>query len=229
MDISNKIQILRKDKGISQEELAEKLSVSRQAVSKWETGAAMPDIDKIVILSEIFNVTTDYLLKDIDTFGNKDIFVEKNINNTKKYNNNKILFLQIATIINILTLIITIFLWYEYQNNVLILLSFLFNIISFIIFYITINYKKDINSKLENKKLWFIKLNVWFVLFVPLSVLYNLLNSTYISPIPILVFKNISDNMFINYTFMISKFIVFLIIYILSCSYIIKNIKNNKF
>ena len=50
--------------GWSQEELAEQLGVSRQSVSKWELGAAIPDLDKILRLSQLFGVTTDYLLKD---------------------------------------------------------------------------------------------------------------------------------------------------------------------
>lgn len=56
--------MLRNQNGWSQEELAEKLNVSRQSVSKWETGTSIPDLDKIMLLSEIFGVTTDYLLKD---------------------------------------------------------------------------------------------------------------------------------------------------------------------
>lgn len=64
MAISDKILNLRKENGLSQEAFAEKLGVSRQSVSKWESGAAMPDIDKIVSISEIFGVTTDFLLKE---------------------------------------------------------------------------------------------------------------------------------------------------------------------
>lgn len=64
MILSEKILILRNQNGWSQEELAEKLNVSRQSVSKWEVGASIPDIGKIMLLSEIFGVTTDYLLKD---------------------------------------------------------------------------------------------------------------------------------------------------------------------
>ena len=62
MHIGEKIQALRKEHDISQEQLAEKLFVSRQAISKWETGESMPDVDNIVRLSSIFNVSTDYLL-----------------------------------------------------------------------------------------------------------------------------------------------------------------------
>lgn len=64
MSLSEKIFDLRKKAGLSQEALAEKLGVSRQAVSKWETGEAIPDVSKIILLAELFAVTTDYLLKD---------------------------------------------------------------------------------------------------------------------------------------------------------------------
>ena len=64
MTIAEKIAALRKGKGWSQEELAERLGVSRQSVSKWESGASIPDINRILELSRIFDVTTDYLLKD---------------------------------------------------------------------------------------------------------------------------------------------------------------------
>ncbi len=64
MIFADKIIRLRKKNGWSQEELAEKMNVSRQAVSKWEGAQAIPDINKIIQLSELFSVTTDYLLKD---------------------------------------------------------------------------------------------------------------------------------------------------------------------
>ena len=64
MILADKIIRLRKKNGWSQEELAEKLQVSRQAVSKWEGAQSLPDLEKISILSNLFGVTTDYLLKD---------------------------------------------------------------------------------------------------------------------------------------------------------------------
>ena len=64
MILADKIMNLRKKKGWSQEELAEKIQVSRQAVSKWEGAQAVPDLEKILMLSKLFGVTTDYLLKD---------------------------------------------------------------------------------------------------------------------------------------------------------------------
>ncbi len=64
MKISDKLIELRKGKGWSQEEFAEKLDVSRQAISRWENGTALPDAHNIVRISKLFNVTADYLLND---------------------------------------------------------------------------------------------------------------------------------------------------------------------
>ena len=64
MVLADKIIALRKAKGWSQEELAEKLDVTRQSVSKWEGAQSMPDLERIVKMSELFGVCTDYLLKD---------------------------------------------------------------------------------------------------------------------------------------------------------------------
>jgi len=64
MIFSEKLAILRKNKGITQEALAEKLNVSRQAVAKWESGQAYPDISNLIQISNLFNVTVDYLVRD---------------------------------------------------------------------------------------------------------------------------------------------------------------------
>lgn len=64
MILADKIIKLRKKNGWSQEELGEKMNVSRQAVSKWESAQTIPDLEKILQLSNLFGVTTDYLLKD---------------------------------------------------------------------------------------------------------------------------------------------------------------------
>lgn len=64
MILADKIIRLRKKNGWSQEELADKMQVSRQAVSKWESAQAVPNLEKLLLLSSLFGVTTDYLLKD---------------------------------------------------------------------------------------------------------------------------------------------------------------------
>lgn len=79
MEFSEKILTLRKSKDLTQEQLAEKLNVSRQSVSKWESGLAIPELEKLVALSQIFEVTTDYLLKpsEIDELSVKTEMLEK--------------------------------------------------------------------------------------------------------------------------------------------------------
>ena len=62
MKLGEKISTLRRKQGLSQEELAVRLNVTRQAVSKWETGTSVPELETLVALAKIFGVTTDYLL-----------------------------------------------------------------------------------------------------------------------------------------------------------------------
>jgi Predicted transcriptional regulators len=62
MDIAGRLQELRKKAGYSQEQVAELLGLSRQAVSKWESGQGKPDIDNIVKLTEVYHVSADYIL-----------------------------------------------------------------------------------------------------------------------------------------------------------------------
>lgn len=63
MNFQEKLVILRKEKGLSQEELAEQLGISRQAVAKWELGQSYPEIDNMIALSNLFKITIDRLLK----------------------------------------------------------------------------------------------------------------------------------------------------------------------
>lgn len=70
-DIGSKIQKYRVKNGLSQEMLADKLNVSRQSISKWEVGRALPEVDKIVQISRLFGITTDELLIENDNLFNK--------------------------------------------------------------------------------------------------------------------------------------------------------------
>ena len=62
MEFNNRLYQLRKRKGLSQEELASRLNVSRQTVSKWEIGDSAPDMEKLIAMSELFDVSLDYLM-----------------------------------------------------------------------------------------------------------------------------------------------------------------------
>lgn len=78
MIIGAKIAACRKRAGMLQEKLANELNISRQAVSRWETGEAVPDTEKVIQLSRIFHVTTDYLLLDIDEAPQSAVPAENN-------------------------------------------------------------------------------------------------------------------------------------------------------
>ena len=79
MNFSEKFQLIRKNKGMTQEELAEKLDVSRQAVANWESGQAYPDISNLIQISNLFNVTVDYLVRDQECMVNCAADVENDI------------------------------------------------------------------------------------------------------------------------------------------------------
>jgi len=80
MILADKIIKLRKQFGWSQEELAEKMNVSRQSVSKWESTNSIPDLNRIIVLAEIFDVSTDFLLKDeIEAFDSPSESIESGI------------------------------------------------------------------------------------------------------------------------------------------------------
>ena len=101
MNIAVRIQNLRKAKGISQEGLADELGVSRQAVSKWESEQSMPDIDKIILMSDYFDVTTDYLLKGTEVKEEKD----------KKEKEDARIFAAVGTAFNFVGLAVAIMIW----------------------------------------------------------------------------------------------------------------------
>ena len=90
MSLGEKIKKLRKENNLSQEQLAEKLNVSRQAISKWEANKAYPDIENLILLRKIFDVTLDDLI--IDENNIKSEYINKSIdsdNNDNSDNNDK--------------------------------------------------------------------------------------------------------------------------------------------
>ena len=79
MELGERLYQLRRERRMSQEALADALGVSRQSVSKWENGASTPDLDKLVRLGELFGLSLDELVKDVDVQEVR----EKNINSEK--------------------------------------------------------------------------------------------------------------------------------------------------
>ena len=123
MTIYDKLVQLRKSKGWSQEDLAEKLNVSRQAISRWENGTALPDAENLRQLSHLFDVSSDYLLND-DYESDDDLprvkSVEATLDNTVKKNQK---FLLIAAVAFIVAAIAFLIAGIDQLNIVLIILA----------------------------------------------------------------------------------------------------------
>ncbi len=84
MNFKENLKKLSKEKNISQEQLAEKLNISRQAISKWESGKAYPDIDNLILLRDIFNVSLDELIVNEKADKEKSINQEEYVSSDNK-------------------------------------------------------------------------------------------------------------------------------------------------
>jgi len=119
MKIGEKIALCRKSAGLSQEDLASRLHISRQAVSRWETGEAVPDTDKVILLSRLFAVSTDYLLIENINTGNGNVEQPKSavLERRRKF---RIVFgisLLISGILSVLAALILSGLWAAYTTH----------------------------------------------------------------------------------------------------------------
>ena len=106
MALSEKLYLLRKKSGLSQEQLAEQLNVSRQAISKWESGQSVPESDKLLSISSYFNVSLDYLMKEEEISENATTHEQKNNETIQNRDRTKWLLGIIACIGGIICLII---------------------------------------------------------------------------------------------------------------------------
>ncbi len=93
MTFSEKLKSIRKKSGMSQEKLAEKIGVSRQAITKWETGAGIPDIENMIAVSALFNISLDELLSNEKVEKNQTDYIyesvtEYDIDQVKRYDMN---------------------------------------------------------------------------------------------------------------------------------------------
>lgn len=176
MNIADRIQHLRKSKGISQEELADKIGVSRQSVSKWESEQTSPDIEKIILLSDYFDVTTDYLLKGIEP--------SPAAPTSTKEKPNAMLFTIAATGFHFFGLIFAAMVWYERQTAVSVAIGLILMVAGCMIYGIGMSIS-DPNGK-ERAKRFYWSVNVWTIPFIPLSMLYNIVAGRFtVAPYPI--------------------------------------------
>ena len=175
MNVGDRIQSLRKARGISQEELADKIGVSRQAVSKWESEQNTPDIEKVILLSDYFETTTDYLLKGIEPVKETE----------SRWS--ALLFSTIGTIFNAMGLVVSIAIWIERQMSYAAGIGLIIMLLGTGVF--LTGQIIDSRDKMKAKKL-FILFNVWILLLIPSSCCFNILDgllggfSGRIAPVP---------------------------------------------
>lgn len=185
MNISEKILELRKSKRLSQEQLAEMLNVTRQSVSKWESGKSLPEIDKIVELSKVFGVSTDELLINetvhnessvVNTISTNVDIDDPGISNdddkeeafTKKLT-------TLSTALIAIGLVLSVALWREYQSAIALAVGSIIQIIGIFCWITVFCSCGKVNKALSIA-------NIYLVLVVPCSVITNTIIS--VKPTP---------------------------------------------
>lgn len=182
--LSDKIVGLRKSGGMSQEELAEKLKVSRQAISRWEMGTAMPDAANILQLSKLFCVTTDYLL-------NEEYQSDNDLPKVKEVKTN-----DIHQIMILLVTLETMSLVTQFMT-VIILQNVFFGILSFIPFIAMVGgfeyvYQKKSSEENETTALFrkkFYKISAWLGTYFPIRLAVTAAMHLYPRPYRFLVLE----------------------------------------
>ena len=186
MKLSDKLIGLRKSAGMSQEELAEKLNVSRQAVSRWEMGTAMPDAVNILQLSKLFHVTTDYLLNE-EYESDADL---PQVRAVKAAGVHQGMILLVT--LEVMSLILQF-------TAAIVLQSTFFTVLSFLPFVAAVGgfeyaYQKKADAQNEKTRQFrrrFYEISVWLGLYFPLRLLVQAVMNCYPRPYDTLVLEGV--------------------------------------
>lgn len=166
MTMGEKMQKLRKQKNWSQETLAEKLGVSRQAVSLWERGESMPDIDKLLPLANLFGVTIDYLLNDTEDIPQTPSHPQSNAGSPKEENPHFVQAFPFATFFDVAGLLCSALLWRQFQTPLSLLPGLLLQILSLTIALVLRSFRRVPDRK-HHWSRW-LRHNLWFLLPIPI-------------------------------------------------------------
>lgn len=109
MSLGEKLLSLRKKKGLSQEEVADLLHVTRQTVSKWETDQSTPDFDKVVPICKLYDISTEELFGEVAVSEKEVINSSNDVVNYREYNQKKALYTTLAVMLYILSIVVIIF------------------------------------------------------------------------------------------------------------------------
>ena len=206
MKLADKILNFRKTKGMSQEDLAGKLSVSRQAISRWEMGTAQPDASNVLQLSKLFGVTTDYLLND-DYESDYDAPVVKETENAAKAEANRKLAFIVLTGLNVMILIYQLIACVVLQNAVFSLAGTMLSIAVVVGF--ELGYRKN-TSESESAKKYHFKFYIvalWLAAYFPVRLLLDVAMSIYPRPYSSFTFEIIAVLMYLLISIVTTLFI----------------------
>lgn len=164
MNIGERIYELRRKNSMSQEDLAEKMNVSRQSISKWESSQSVPEVEKIIQLSNIFNVSTDWILKGENSKKQKS---QSNKNNLKSVQ-------TVSTALNYIGFVIGTFILFEKQAVWAVAVPIVFSILSLAIYFAVYSDSENTDEKKQSLNT-FMKLNIfifafWILLFIPFII-----------------------------------------------------------
>lgn len=203
MNIGERIYELRRKNSMSQEDLAEKMNVSRQSISKWESSQSVPEVERIVQLSNIFNVSTDWILKVENSKKQKS---QSNKNNLKSVQ-------TVSTALNYIGFVIGAFILFEKQAVWSVAVPIVFSILSLAIYFAVYSDSENTNEKKQSLNT-FIKLNIfifafWILLFIPF----------------IIVIRAFSVLSFIPDFLLVPAIILIVAVYLTICIYILNKCK----
>lgn len=189
MNLSERILALRKARNLSQEELAEQIGVSRQAVGKWESGQSLPDLDKVIALSEFFEVSCDYLLKGAVPEAPTAPEVLKEDEHALPPNADKVL-LWIATFFNFSIYVLSVGLWRQFQTPLCTAVAFL-GLGAGTFFFLLVSHMLALKAPdldVRRCRLNFWCINVWLLALPVMAQVQNLNPFSFFSPFPMVWF-----------------------------------------
>lgn len=191
MKLADKILNLRKKQGMSQETMAEKLKVSRQAVSRWEMGSAQPDASNILQLSKLFGVTTDYLLND-DYESDCDVPVVKEAESAARSELNRQTAFVFLTGLNVMIFIYQLIACFIIQNDIFVVLGIMLSVAVVTGFEFGYRKNKPKSDNAEKYRLKFYSAAVWLGAYFPVRILTDKLMLFYPRPYSGAVFEIIA-------------------------------------
>ena len=158
--LGQRIQAGRREAGLSQENLGERLGVSRQAVSKWENGTATPDLDKILLLCDCFGVTTDHLLRGEQT-------APAQCGKTLSPR----IFTIAATGLDLVGLLTAWAVWAQWATTVAVLVGLVIQVLGCTVFGVGMAVCAPAGKGRAKRRFW--AANVWLLAFMPWCILWN--------------------------------------------------------